>query len=82
MKLSKQNKQESEKSNQNIFSTKVLAEIIVFVAMAGALALISHSFFGLPQGGSINLGMVPIFWLALQKRTKNWDICRRRSWRS
>jgi thiamine transporter len=71
MKLSKlQTKQESEKSNQNIFSTKILAEIIVFVAMAGALALISHSFFGLPQGGSINLGMVPIFWLALRRGPK------------
>jgi thiamine transporter len=59
-----------EKTNNNIFSTKVLAEIIVFVAMAGALALISHSFFGLPQGGSINLGMVPIFWLALRRGPK------------
>ncbi len=79
VKLSKlQNKKQSEsenlkpieKNNQNIFSTKVLAEIIVFVAMAGALALISHSFFGLPQGGSINLGMVPIFWLALRRGPK------------
>ena len=71
MKLSKlQTKQQSEKSNNNIFSTKILAEIIIFVAMAGALALISHSFFGLPQGGSINLGMVPIFWLALRRGPK------------
>jgi thiamine transporter len=64
-------KQSSEpiKSN-NIFSTKILAEIIIFVAMAGALALISHSFFGLPQGGSINLGMLPIFWLALRRGPK------------
>ena len=62
-------KQQSEpnKNNNNIFQTKILAEIIIFVAMAGALALISHSFFGLPQGGSINLGMVPIFWLALRR---------------
>ncbi|MGD0643812.1 MAG: energy-coupled thiamine transporter ThiT [Candidatus Bathyarchaeia archaeon] len=60
---------ESIKQN-NIFSTKILAEIIVFVAMAGALALISHSFFSLPQGGSINLGMVPIFWLALRRGPK------------
>jgi len=59
-----------ETKNNNIFSTKILAEIIVFVAMAGALALISHSFFGLPQGGSINLGMVPIFWLALRRGPK------------
>jgi thiamine transporter len=60
---------ESTKKN-NIFSTKIIAEIIVFVAMAGALALVSHSFFSLPQGGSINLGMVPIFWLALRRGPK------------
>ena len=59
-----------EKNRNTIFSTKILAEIIVFVAMGGALALISHSFFGLPQGGSINLGMVPIFWLALRRGPK------------
>jgi thiamine transporter len=65
-----QTKPQSEKNTQTIFSTKILAEIIVFVALAGALALISHSFFGLPQGGSINLGMVPIFWLALRRGPK------------
>ena len=59
-----------EKKQNTIFSTKILAEIIVFVAMAGALALVSHSFFGLPQGGSINLGMVPIFWLAIRRGPK------------
>ena len=64
-------KQQSESpKNNNIFATKILAEIIIFVAMAGALSLISHSFFGLPQGGSINLGMVPIFWLALRRGPK------------
>jgi thiamine transporter len=64
-------KQQTESTkNNNIFSTKILAEIIVFVAMAGALALVSHSFFSLPQGGSINLGMVPIFWLALRRGPK------------
>ena len=67
----KKMKQQTEptKSN-NIFSTKILAEIIVFVAMAGALALVSHSFFVMPQGGTINLGMVPIFWLALRRGPK------------
>jgi len=53
-----------------IFPTKILAEIIIFVAMGGALALVSHSFFSLPQSGSINLGMVPIFWLALRRGPK------------
>jgi thiamine transporter len=55
---------------QTIFPTKILAEIIIFVAMGGALAYVSHSFFSLPQGGSINLGMVPIFWLALRRGPK------------
>jgi len=55
-----------------IFSTKILAEIIVLVALASALGFISHnlSVLRLPQGGSINLGMVPIFWLALRRGTK------------
>jgi thiamine transporter len=61
-------------SNHNhknhFFSTKILAEIIVMVALAGALSLISHSFFSLAQGGSINIGMVPIFWLALRRGPK------------
>lgn len=52
------------------FSTQVYAEIIIFVALAGALAYVSHSFFSLPEGGSINLGMVPIFWLALRRGPK------------
>ncbi len=56
--------------NNNIFPTKILAEIIIFVAMAGALALVSHFFFELPQGGTINLGMLPIFWLALRRGPK------------
>ncbi len=40
--------------------------------MGGALAYISHSFFSFAwlQGGSINLGMVPIFWLALRRGPK------------
>jgi thiamine transporter len=58
-------------TNRNqIFSTKILAEIIVLVSLAGALSLISHIFFSLPQGGSINVGMVPIFWLALRRGWK------------
>jgi thiamine transporter len=63
-------KQQTEEPKENIFSTKILSEIIVFVAMAGALAFVSHSFFVMPQGGTINLGMVPIFWLALRRGPK------------
>jgi thiamine transporter len=64
--------QKMNKPNQRttVFSTKLLAEIIVMVALAGALSLVSHSFFNLPQGGSINLGMVPILWLALRRGWK------------
>jgi len=54
-------------NHERRFSTRVLAEIIMLVALAGALSLISHSFFRLPQGGSINIGMVPIFWLAFRR---------------
>jgi thiamine transporter len=52
------------------FSTRILAEIIMLVALGTALSLISHSFFRLPQGGSINIGMVPLFWLALRRGWK------------
>ncbi len=58
------------KHRKQIFSTKILAEIVVLVALAGALSYISHGFFRLPQGGSINLGMIPIFWLALRRGWK------------
>jgi thiamine transporter len=54
------------------FSTIVLAEIIVFVALAELLSFVSHSFFSFAwlQGGSINIGMIPIFWLALRRGPK------------
>jgi thiamine transporter len=60
----------NQKGRNQTFSTKILAEIIVMVAAAGALSLMSHSFFSLPQGGSINVGMVPIFWLAFRRGPK------------
>ncbi len=58
------------KPRKQLFPTKILAEIIVLVALAGALSLVSHSLFSLPQGGSINIGMVPIFWLAIRRGWK------------
>lgn len=63
---------QTNKDVKKIFSTKILAEIIVLVALAAALGFISHnlSVLRLPQGGSINLGMVPIFWLALRRGWK------------
>jgi thiamine transporter len=68
-KVETQNKQQS-RPYKPIFQTKVLSEIIVFVALAGALSLVSHSIFSLPESGSINIGMVPIFWLALRRGPK------------
>ena len=65
-----ENVSQNQEKRITIFSTKLLAEIIIMVALAGALSLVSHSFFGLPQGGSINVGMVPIFWLALRRGWK------------
>jgi thiamine transporter len=62
--------QTNQKTKKQILSTKILAEIIMLVALAGALSLISHSFFSLPQGGSINLGMIPIFWLTIRRGWK------------
>jgi thiamine transporter len=51
------------------FSTRILAEIIIFVATATALSFII--IYTLPQGGSITAGsMVPILWLALRRGPK------------
>lgn|GEM_PF-70490 len=57
-------------TGKKTFPTLVLAEIVVFVSLATALSLVSHSFFSLPQGGSINIGMIPVFWLALRRGPK------------
>jgi len=52
-----------------VFSTRVIAEIITFVALATALSFIIV--YTLPQGGSITAGsMVPILWLALRRGPK------------
>lgn len=63
---------QTNQETRKIFSTKIFAEIIVLVALAAVLGFISHnlSILRLPQGGSINLGMVPIFWLALRRGWK------------
>jgi len=51
------------------FSTKIIAEIVSFVALATALSYIKV--FSLPEGGSITAGsMVPILWLALRRGPK------------
>ncbi|MBT0159553.1 energy-coupled thiamine transporter ThiT [Candidatus Bathyarchaeota archaeon A05DMB-2] len=51
------------------FSTKILAEIITFVALATALSFVTFTI--LPQGGSVTAGsMVPILWLSLRRGAK------------
>jgi thiamine transporter len=54
---------------KSILSTKVIAEIVAFVALASALSYVK--IFSLPQGGSVTAGsMVPILWLALRRGPK------------
>lgn len=51
------------------FSTRILSEIAIFVALATALSFVIV--YTLPQGGSITAGsMVPIIWLALRRGPK------------
>ena len=51
------------------FSTKIIAETVMFVALATVLSYIK--IFSLPQGGSVTLAsMVPILWLALRRGPK------------
>jgi thiamine transporter len=55
--------------SKRVFSTKIIAEIVVFVALATVLSHIK--IFSLPQGGSVTAGsMVPILWLALRRGPK------------
>jgi thiamine transporter len=57
------------KNNNNWLSTKILAEIAIFVSLATVLSFIK--IFSLPQGGSVTAGsMVPILWLALRRGKK------------
>jgi thiamine transporter len=55
--------------NNQVFSTKIIAEIVVFVALATVLSYIK--IFRLPQGGSVTAAsMVPILWLAIRRGSK------------
>ena len=57
--------------------TRILAEMILFIALANALYLVSKfylPFLHLPQGGTITIGsMVPIVWFAL-RRGLRWGV--------
>lgn len=58
-------------------NTKILAEAVVFIALANALYIMSKMYFPflkLPQGGSITLAsMVPLLWFAL-RRGLRWGV--------
>jgi len=66
---------------QNTFmstaDTKILAEAVVFIALANALYILSKiyvPFLKLPQGGSVTLAsMVPLLWFAL-RRGPRWGV--------
>jgi thiamine transporter len=57
--------------------TRIFAEMIVFIALAEALYIVSKlylPFLHLPEGGSITLGsMVPLIWFAL-RRGLRWGL--------
>ena len=57
--------------------TKILAEAVVFIALANALYILSKiyvPFLRLPQGGSVTLAsMVPLLWFAL-RRGPRWGV--------
>jgi len=55
--------------SKTAFRTKILAEIVAFVAASTALSYVKV--FSLPQGGSVTAGsMVPVIWLSLRRGPK------------
>jgi thiamine transporter len=66
-----------ETSLMHVADTRIFAEMIVFIALAEALYIVSKlylPFLSLPEGGSITLGsMVPLIWFAL-RRGLRWGV--------
>jgi thiamine transporter len=66
-----------KKADAKVAQTRILAEMIVFIALANVLYLISKfylPFLHLPQGGSITVAsMVPLLWFAL-RRGLRWGV--------
>jgi thiamine transporter len=64
-------------SIRNAAETRIFAEMILFIALANALYLVSKfylPFLHLPQGGTITIGsMVPIVWFSL-RRGLRWGV--------
>jgi thiamine transporter len=60
-----------------VAETRIFAEMILFIALANALYLVSKfylPFLHLPQGGTITIGsMVPIVWFSL-RRGLRWGV--------
>jgi len=55
--------------SKTVFQTKVIAEIVAFVALSTGLSYVKV--FSLPQGGSVTAGsMVPVIWLSLRRGPK------------
>jgi len=55
--------------SKTVFQTKVIAEIVAFVALSTALSYVKV--FSLPQGGAVTAGsMVPVIWLSLRRGPK------------
>jgi thiamine transporter len=63
--------------NNKQSQTRIIAEMVIFIALANVLYLISKfylPFLHLPQGGSITVAsMVPILWFAL-RRGLRWGV--------
>jgi len=66
-----------KKIGNNAPQTRILAEMVVFIALANVLYLISKfylPFLHFPQGGSITVAsMVPLLWFAL-RRGLRWGV--------
>ena len=66
-----------DKINVKANQTRILAEMIVFIALANVLYLLSKfylPFLHLPQGGSITVAsMVPLLWFSL-RRGLRWGV--------
>jgi thiamine transporter len=63
--------QNTQEHNHKFYGTRtrILAEVIVFVALATALSFVIV--YTMPQGGSITAGsMVPLIWLSLRRGLK------------
>ncbi len=55
--------------SKTLFQTKLIAEIVAFVALSTALSYVKV--FSLPQGGAATAGsMVPVIWLSLRRGPK------------